>query len=126
LLHNAAPNLNASQITADAVVAEVALLLRMGLSPADMLGYAGEGRFVILLFEGSQSRAASVARQMQAVVAGETGLHPDGQTRLNLSLGVTISTPASSPESLLAEAEARRRQEELAGSAGFGAGLIGV
>jgi diguanylate cyclase (GGDEF)-like protein len=98
--------------TFDAVVSETALQLRTRLSPGDVLTHAGQGRFVVALFDAGTQRAMSVARNLGATVFADASLHPDGHTRITLSLGVALSGAGSSPTSLLAEAARRCQQAQ--------------
>lgn len=105
------------QETAQAVVAEVALQLRLRLNPGDALAYLGEGRFATLLFDCSPLGLLGTAKLLNAVVQSDAGLHPDGQTRMSLSVGVVMSNPASTAAALVDQAEAARRRAEAAGGA---------
>lgn len=98
--------------TFEAVVSETAMQLRTRLSPGDTLAHAGQGRFVVVLFDAAAQRALSVARNLGVTVFADAGLHPDGHTRITLSIGVALSHAGSSPATLLSEAARHCQQAQ--------------
>ena len=99
--------------TGDAVLMEVAALLRQASRPTDALARLGGDEFVVVL-PGlrDRERAARLAERMVRAIAG-----PDGRTSvtvsgdplglpLSLSVGVALSAAATSAEALLEAADA--------------------
>lgn len=105
--------------TADAVVAEVALHLRMAARPFDLLAHAGEGHFVLAMPRTDRVAAQRWAGAVLGSVTADVGLHPEAGERLTLSAGLAAVgpglPPVDTPQALLERAERRCRRALRAG-----------
>lgn len=102
--------------TADAVVAEIAWRLRLGLRPGDILAHCGDGVFRLLLPGLDEAAARGLLQDLLGRVAADGGLHPDADQRLTLSGGlVAIGADGAAPEAVLRQVGARVQCARLAG-----------
>ena len=72
------------------MIAELALQLRLMMRPADVVGHAGDGVFLVLLPYTTAQNAARWARTVLAAVSRDDGLHPDTDERLGVSAGMAM------------------------------------
>lgn len=101
--------------TSDAVIAEVALLLRAQMRPGDVLGHAGNGHFLMLLPNTTMADAVRLAKRLLRGVAHDRSLHPDGSLALTLSAGIAVASDHGRAEALMAHAETDCRLAQAAG-----------
>ena len=81
--------------TTEAVMAEVALHLRLRLAPGDALGQSDEGVFLLGLFDTSEAQAAAKLQDMQQAVARDDGLEPEGGAPLALHAAMAMVDPGA-------------------------------
>lgn len=85
------------QETTDAVLIEVALKLRSGLSPAVALGHLGQGQYLACLTDTTPAEARNLAHRLTRHVSADLGLHPEFGRLLTLSAGLAFQGSAQHP-----------------------------
>lgn len=101
--------------TCDAVIAEVALLLRAHMRPGDVLGHAGNGTFLMLLPNTTMADAVRLSKRLLRSVAHDRSLHPDGGQALTLSAGLAVASDHAQPQAMVQRAETLCQRAQLAG-----------
>lgn len=90
--------------TVEAVLAELAMHLRVRLAPSDVLGQAAPGLFVVCLFHTTEALAARQLQVLQDAVAADRGLHPGGQQPLQVLAVLRVVGSQDDAEAAYAQA----------------------
>jgi diguanylate cyclase (GGDEF)-like protein len=102
--------------TADAVLAELAWKLKLGLRAGDVLAHCGDGVFRVLLLGTRGAPAMALAQDLLAKVGSDDGLHPESGQRLTLSIGLAeADADDAGPQAVLRRAQAQVQVARLAG-----------
>ncbi len=111
--------------TGDAVLCEVAQMLRPGLRDGDVLARYGGDEFCILLPNTDAEAARGVAERLRAYVA-ERGYGPGGTARILLSAGLATSEHLREDEGRVTEQLLRMADRALYASKGAGGDRVTI
>ncbi|HYH81765.1 MAG TPA: diguanylate cyclase [Longimicrobium sp.] len=95
-----------SHATGDAVLREVARILREGTRAVDVVGRYGGEEFLLLLVETPPERAAGLCEKLRAAIEAHAWPSVPG-LRVTASFGVAGNAATDSPDALVAAADAR-------------------
>jgi len=113
--HFKAVNDGWSHATGDAVLRQVAAVLREGTRAVDVVARYGGEEFVLLLVETAPEPAASLCEKLRAALEAHDWPSLAPGLRVTASFGVAGNAEADGPENLLAAADARLYAAKRAG-----------
>jgi diguanylate cyclase (GGDEF)-like protein len=113
--HFKAVNDGWSHATGDAVLREIARLLRDGTRAVDVVGRYGGEEFLLVLVETPAERAARLCEKLRAAIEAHDWESVAPGLRVTASFGVAGNDAADSPSALLAAADARLYAAKHAG-----------
>lgn len=112
--------------SAKAVIAETAEVLNEALRTTDIIGYFGDGTFILILPETNAAGGQYVAERLVETIADKIFIVGSARVRITISVGMSVYAPAETSDPVDFETLLRRALVALEEAQASGKGVIVV